>query len=164
MPKQAKGEVRFSGGIWRARITLKGKLRLDVELPTCRDEAEGEDRALLLTEQAKHLRLAGKVETAGAEALLRELGAATDAGRADVIMVIGELCGAPTLPARLEGPDLRRGRKAVDRGGPRARLARSRQREGQRARRTAAQDPRRDRGQRGQIRRHSSLAYDDRSR
>jgi len=104
MPKQAKGEVRFSAGIWRARITLKGKLRLDVELPTCRDQGEAEERALLITEQARHLRLAGKVETAGAEALLRELGAAGEAGLSDVILVIGELCGAPTLPARLEGP------------------------------------------------------------
>jgi len=104
MPKQAKGEVRFSGGIWRARITLKGKLRLDAELPTCQSQEEAEERALLLTEQARHLRLAGKVETAGAEALLRELGAANEAGIADAIMVIGELCGAPTLPARLEGP------------------------------------------------------------
>ena len=103
MPKPAKGEVRFSGGIWRARVTLQGKLRLDAELPTCRNEAEAEIRALLLTEQAKHLRLAGKVETAGAEALLRELGAAGEAGIADAIMVIGELCGAPTLPARLDG-------------------------------------------------------------
>jgi hypothetical protein len=104
MPKPAKGEVRFSGGIWRARITLRGKLRLDVELPTCRDQGEAEERALLLTEQARHLRLAGKVETAGAEALLREVGAASEAGLSDAIFVIGELCGAPTLPARLEGP------------------------------------------------------------
>jgi len=104
MPKPAKGEVRFSAGIWRARITLKGKRRLDVELPTCRDEFAATERALLLTEQARHLRLAGKVETAGAEALLRELGAATDGtGVSDAIMVIGELCGASTLPARLEG-------------------------------------------------------------
>src|SRR4051812_19026307 len=100
MPKPAKGEVRFSAGIWRARITLLGKLRLDVELPTCADQCEAEERALLLTEQARHLRLAGKVESAGAEALLRELGASSEAGRADVILVIGELCGAPTLPAR----------------------------------------------------------------
>ena len=104
MPKPAKGEVRFSGGIWRARVTLQGKLRLDAELPTCRNEAEAEIRALLLTEQAKHLRLAGKVETAGAEALLRELGLAGETGLRDVITVIGELCGAATLPARLEGP------------------------------------------------------------
>ena len=65
MPKQAKGEVRFSGGISRARISLKGKLRLDAELPTCRGQSGAEERALLLTEQARHLRLAGKVETAG---------------------------------------------------------------------------------------------------
>jgi len=104
MPKQAKGEVRFSAGIWRARITLKGKARLDVELPTCRDQGDAEGRALLLTEQARHLRVAGKVETAGAEALLRELGAASESGLADVILVIGELCGTATLPARLEGP------------------------------------------------------------
>jgi len=104
VPKQAKGEVRFSAGIWRARVTLKGKLRLDGELPTCRDLGEAEVRALLLTEQARHLRLAGKVETAGADALLRELGAAGESALSDVILVIGELCGAPTLPARLEGP------------------------------------------------------------
>jgi len=70
-------------------VTLKGKLWLDVELPTCRGQTEAEERALLLTEQARHLRLAGKFETAGAEALLRELGAANEAGVADAIMVIG---------------------------------------------------------------------------
>ena len=104
MPKQPKGEVRFSAGIWRARVTLKGKLRLDVELPACATREEAEERALLITEQARHLRLAGKVETAGAKALLVELGTSNEAGIADAIMVIGELGGAPTLPARLEGP------------------------------------------------------------
>jgi hypothetical protein len=59
-----------------------------------------------LTEQARHLRLAGKVETAGAEVLLRELGAANEAGIADAIMVSGELCGAPTQTSPLATPRL----------------------------------------------------------
>jgi hypothetical protein len=59
---------------------------------------------LLLTELARHLRQAGKVEGDGAAALLRELGAAPEHGLAEVVIVVGELCGAPTLPARLEGP------------------------------------------------------------
>ncbi len=105
MPKQAKGDVRFSGGIWRARITLIKKRRHDVPLPTCQSREEAEQRAMLLAEQAKHLRLAGKVETAGAIGLLEELGrAAAGEGVTDVIAIIGELCGSSTLPARLEGP------------------------------------------------------------
>jgi integrase len=104
MPKQATGEVRFSGGIWRARITLKGRERADIPLPNCHTEAEAKDRALLLTEQAKHLRLAGKAEHAGALPMLEELGKAPASGLADAIEVIGVLCGASTMPARLEGP------------------------------------------------------------
>lgn len=116
-------------------------------MPTCRDEAEAEERALLLTEQAKHLRLVGKVEIAGADALLREQGAANEAGRADVIMVIGELCGAPTLPARLERPTFAEVAKQWTKG----ELARDwpdHVKYQGRARRTANQDSRGDRGER----------------
>ncbi len=105
MPKQAKGDVRFSGGIWRARITLIKKRRYDVPLPTCQSREEAEERALILSEQAKALRLAGKVETTAAIGLLEELGRApAGEGVTDAIHVIGEFCGTPTLPARLEGP------------------------------------------------------------
>jgi integrase len=105
VPKQAKGDVRFSGGIWRARITLVKKRRHDVPLPTCQSREEAEERALLLAEQAKHLRLAGKVETSAAIGLLEELGRATAGdGVTDAIHVIGEFCGASTFPKRLEGP------------------------------------------------------------
>lgn len=85
MPKQAKGDVRFSGGIWRARITLIKKRRLDVPLSPCQSREEAEARALILAEQAKHLRVAGKVETGGAIALLEELGSAAANNLPDVI-------------------------------------------------------------------------------
>lgn len=109
MPKHAKGDVRFSGGIWRARITLIKKRRHDVPLPGCQSREEAEERALVLAEQAKAMRFAGKFTLTGpdtaAVGLLEELGrAATGEAVTDAIHVIGEFCGAPTLPKRLEGP------------------------------------------------------------
>lgn len=109
MPKAAKGDVRFSGRISRARITLIKKRRHDVPLPGCQSREEAEERALVLAEQAKTMWLAGKLTLTGpdtaAVGLLEELGRpGTGEAVTDAIHVIGEFCGAPTLPKRLEGP------------------------------------------------------------
>jgi len=108
MPNTARGEVRFSAGIWRARITLKGKRRLDVELPTFApdDEAGAQRRAEFLSAQATRLRRAGKVETTSAIELLKALGREDDAETGDALAVVDRLCGAVGDPraARATGP------------------------------------------------------------
>jgi integrase len=111
MPNVARGEVRFSGGICRARIALKGKKRLDVELPTFApdDRVEAQRRAECLSAQAKRLRRAGKRDTTSAIELLRALGREPNVETGDVIKVVDALCGAVGDPlavrtSRAEGP------------------------------------------------------------
>ena len=102
MPNVAKGEVRFSGGIWRTRITLKGKLRHDVELPHALDEEQALDRAAILSEQAKRLRKAGKADTMAARSLLTAMGAEPELGP-EAFAVVNRLCGATGDPLAARG-------------------------------------------------------------
>ena len=102
LPNVAKGEVRFSGGVWRARITLKGKLRPDLALPHATDEADAKRRAAFLSEQAAKLRRAGKAETLAARSLLDALAAEEELG-ADAEAVVERLCGTRGDPLAARG-------------------------------------------------------------
>lgn len=63
MPKQATGEVRIRGGVFEARITIKGRDRRSFTLPHCQNQAAAEARATVLANLARRLRKAGLVET-----------------------------------------------------------------------------------------------------
>jgi integrase len=102
MPNVAKGEVRFSGGVWRTRVTLKGKLRHDVELPHALDEEQALERAAVLSEQARLLRKAGKAETMAARSLLTAMGAEAELGP-EAFAVVARLCGATGDPLAARG-------------------------------------------------------------
>jgi len=102
MPNVAKGEVRFSGGVWRTRVTLKGKLRHDVELPHALDEEQALERAAVLSEQAQLLRKAGKAETMAARSLLTAMGAEAELGP-EAFAVVARLCGATGDPLAARG-------------------------------------------------------------
>lgn len=102
MPNVAKGEVRFSGGVWRARITLKGKLRPDLPLPHAADEADAKRRAAFLSEQAGKLRRAGKAETMAGRSLLEALAAEDELGH-EAEAVVDRLCGTKGDPLAARG-------------------------------------------------------------
>jgi integrase len=102
MPTEAKGEVRFSGGVWRARVTLKGKVRLDIELPHALSEDDARSRAAMLAAQAGRLRRAGKADTLAARELLKALGAEAEIGP-EAIVVVDRLCGATGDPLAARG-------------------------------------------------------------
>lgn len=102
MPNVAKREVRFSGGSWRTRITLRGKLRHDVELPHALDQAQALERASVLSEQARRLRKAGKAETMAARSLLTAMGAEAELGP-EAFAVVDRLCGATGDPLAARG-------------------------------------------------------------
>ncbi len=93
MPREAKGEVRWSADGAAARVTLKGRDRKTFPLPTCKTEAEADERAALLASLALRFRKAGVIDRPEAEKLLEMAANATKALLPGVIQVAGELVG-----------------------------------------------------------------------
>jgi integrase len=105
MPTVAKGEVRYSGGTWRTRVTLKGKNRLDVpftQLVDPEQRPEAERASQFVTTQAGKLRRAGKIETLAARELLLALGAEEELGP-EAEAVVDRLCGTKGDPLAARG-------------------------------------------------------------
>src|SRR5262245_56743198 len=120
MPNIAKGEVRFNGRVWVARVTLRGKDRASFELPTSSSEDEARERASLLAQLAQRLRAATTVTPERARKALdfvaevpsRTL-ASSIAAVEDLIGGKLELKGAPKVPAFKElGDDWTSGKLA----------------------------------------------------
>ena len=59
MAKQATGHIRWFNGIATARIRITNDVRESFALSTCRTDDEAGERALLLADVAKRMRLAG---------------------------------------------------------------------------------------------------------
>lgn len=106
MPTVAKGEVRYSGGVWRTRVTLKGKNRLDVPFVHLTDpeqKPEAELRSSFVSVQVGKLRRAGKIETLAARELLLALGAEEAELGAEAEAVVDRLCGTKGDPLAARG-------------------------------------------------------------
>jgi integrase len=93
MPRKSTGSCRLRDGVYESRITIQGQERRIMRMPTCKTEAEASERSLLLSEQARRLRKAGHMGSKAADVLLDELAKARAGAVADVLQVIGELCG-----------------------------------------------------------------------
>ncbi len=93
MPREATGEIRRnSSGKLSARIRF-GTSRETFELPTCRTEAEAEERAKVLARLAKRFSAAGNVTQRDAIETLRMAGTATDRSLTTVLTLADELLG-----------------------------------------------------------------------
>jgi integrase len=90
---------------WRARVTLKGKLRVDVPLVHLTDpdqEPDAKLHAAFISEQAAKLRRAGKIETLAARSLLEALGAEPTLGP-EAETIVDRLCGTKGDPLAARG-------------------------------------------------------------
>jgi hypothetical protein len=58
LPREATGTVRFSGGVWSARVRLNAQQRKTFDLPTCATEDDAQERARVLARLAKRFQLA----------------------------------------------------------------------------------------------------------
>jgi integrase len=92
MPREATGEVRFSGGVWTTRITLREKERETFPLPSCRDEGEARERSRVLSTLAKRCRQANVSEHDTGETL-KMAAAATLKSLPTVLRLAEELIG-----------------------------------------------------------------------
>jgi integrase len=106
MPNTAKGHVTLRDGVWETRITLQGQNKKTFKLPTCRAEEDAQERSALLAQQAKRLRQSRHLGSKAADVLLDELALARPGAVADVLQVIGELCGGVGVaePPKPTGP------------------------------------------------------------
>ena len=101
MPRPATGNAYLnSRGRWYARVSLGGKLRPNIPLSGCADEAEAQGRAALLGELAAKLRQAGKVDLA--VPLLKRAGERA-AGRPlqEVVRVVDGICAGTIAPRKV---------------------------------------------------------------
>ena len=101
MPKQAKGTSDSAGGSGACVSRSRASGCTTSRYPRA-SHARKPRSARLLAEQAKHLRLAGKLASwetnSGATRLLEELGGATAGeGVTDAIHVIGQFCSASAI-------------------------------------------------------------------
>src|SRR5688572_8244676 len=97
MPREAKGEVRWSGGEASARITIQGRERKSFPLPTCKTENEADERAALLAALAQRFRRAGVIGQPEALKLLDMAANARKALLPGVLEVAGELVGGEII-------------------------------------------------------------------
>lgn len=103
MPKAATGEIRWTHGVAIARVTLRGKDRASFELPTCADDARARERARLLADVARRLRLA-QVDDARTRKALDMVAGASPRSLRNAIAVVQELVGGELRPPSL--PDV----------------------------------------------------------
>jgi hypothetical protein len=91
MPREATGELRHLADGFAARITIEGRTRKDLFLPTCKTEPAAEERCRALAAIAVRLRRAGQ-----ADQILQvlEMGAKQRAGRPwdAVVQAVDVLC------------------------------------------------------------------------
>jgi integrase len=95
MPTRATGGLRRLAVGWAARITVRGRVRRELVLRSCRTNEEARERMHALAEMAARLRRAGFVKEIPA---LLEAGAAARAGRAwqEVCAAVDALCAGQT--------------------------------------------------------------------
>lgn len=97
MPKIAAGEVYFANGTWHARVTLRGRERVRLALPSCSTEAAALERASVLSSVAKRLRVTN-IGTELARKTLDECAAAkTDRDLRRVQSVVERLAGGEVV-------------------------------------------------------------------
>ncbi len=99
MAREAAGELRWANGQGVARITLKGRERKSYDLPTCRSEAEAEQRCKTLANLAARFRKARVIDTPDARQLLDTAASCAPALLAGVLQVAGELIGGELVDA-----------------------------------------------------------------
>jgi integrase len=106
MARPAKGNVwQHADGIWRARITLDGSDRRVFLMPSVSTESAAKERAALLAECAKRLRLAGLIRSRSSRELLKELAAAKNTSAH--LQIVSELCGGESVTEDTASPKSR---------------------------------------------------------